>query len=286
MEKKRVVYLGNRDICYKVLRDNPNYIIVKIITFADCALHRLLKKEHEHYEIVSETDRDYVFKMLFEISFDILVVNGCPFILPASRLSDSGKLLLNTHPSYLPYLRGKRPVNGCLLFNYPLGATTHYISDKIDGGNVIYQEKVDLTPDLDIGLCYYISFSLEGRVFKRALELLEESDYKYAGTIIDTDKHPLFNNNDALRKLDFHSMSAEECVRHIRAYGIKGEGCYCIIDDQEYIVYDAACLVNPYLLDRMSSFEKGKVVLKYDSTILITCLEGILKIKRFEKKVN
>lgn len=283
MDRKKTVYLGNRDICYKVIRDNPKYELLKIFTFPECALKRLLDREQTEYEIVTEMDGDYVNQSLIELSYDILVVNGCPFIIPATLLNGQGKLLLNTHPSYLPYMRGKRPVNGCLLYGLPLGATTHYISDKIDAGNIIYQEKVDLTPDLDLGLCYYISFSLEERVFRRALEILEESKFNYKGTKIDTTKHPLFINNHSLRQLDFLKMNAEECVRHIRAYGIGEEGCFVDIEGEHYVVYDAEQVVNDYLIEKMDSAESGTIVMRYDTMLLVKCREGLLKIKKYRK---
>lgn len=283
MDRKKIVYLGNRDICYKVIRDNPKYELCKIFTFPECALKRLLDGEQIEYEIVTELDEDYVIQSLIKLSFDILVVNGCPFILPASLLNGQGKMLLNTHPSYLPYMRGKRPVNGCLLYGFPLGATTHYISDKIDAGNIIYQEKVDLTPDLDLGLCYYISFSLEERVFRRALEILEESKFNYKGTKIDSTKHPLFTNDPCLRQLDFQKMNAEECARRIRAYGIVDEGCFADIEGGKYVIYDAEQIVNDYLMEKMDSVESGTIVMRYDTKLLVKCREGLLKIKEYLK---
>lgn len=283
MAQKKIVYLGNRDICYKVIRDNPMYELVNILTFPDCALKKLLDNEHVDYDLVTELDRDYVIRSLIKLSYDILVVNGCPFILPATLLNKQGKILLNTHPTYLPYMRGKRPVNGCLLYGFPLGASTHYISDKIDAGNIIYQEKVDLTPDLDLGLCYYISFSLEERVFRRALEILEKSNFSYQGTKIDTTKYPLFINDSDLRQLDFQKMDAEECARRIRAYGIGEEGCFSDIEGERYVIYDAEQVVNDYLLEKMSSAEIGTLVMKYDSMLMVKCREGLLKIKKYRK---
>lgn len=283
MDKKRIVYLGNRDICYKVIRNNPKYEIVKVLTFPDCALQRFLERERAEYEIITELDNDYVIQLLIDLSYELLIVNGCPFILPASLLKSSGKMLLNTHPTYLPYLRGKAPINGCFLYNYPLGATTYYMSDKIDGGNIIYQEKVDLTPDLDLGLCYFISYTLEERVFRRALEVLEESEYRYVGSEIDTVKYPLFKNGPHLRELDFQKMTAADCVRHVRAYGIEGEGCYANIEGIRYVIYDAEQIVNEYILEKMSPFKEGSVVLEYDSKKLIKCHRGILKLKKYCK---
>ena len=283
MKKKRIVYLGNRDICYKVIWKNPKYEVVKILTFEDCSLSRLLEREHVDYEIVTKADKEYVVQLLINLTYDILVVNGCPFILPASLIKRQGKILLNTHPTYLPYLRGKTPINGTLLYNYPLGATTHYITDRIDGGNIIYQEKVDLTPDLDLGLCYYISFTIEERVFRKALVILEETNYQYIGTEINTIRHPLFTNDPSFRELDFQTMTAEDCARRIRAYGIEDEGCFAFIAGEKYIIYEAEKIVNEYIIERMRLFETGQIVLEYDSKILLKCREGILKIKKYRK---
>lgn len=282
MDIKKVVYLGNRVASYKVLYTNPQYSIIKTLTFKDSALQRFLDNENQSYELISELDRDYVVHILINLSFDMLVVNGCPFILPASHLKLQGKVLLNTHPSYLPYLRGKRPINGTLLYNYPLGATTHFISDEIDGGNIIYQEKVELTPDLDMGLCYHISFSLEETVFKKALEVLEKNP-SYVGEEIDTKKYPLFNNNASLCILDFENMSSDICAQRIRAYGVSNEGCYGTIAGERYIIYDAEEIVNEYILEKYSNVESGQVALLYDSKMLVKCFSGVLKVKKYEK---
>ena len=67
MDRKKLVYLGNRDICYKVIRDNPKYELCKIFTFPECALKRLLDGEQIEYEIVTELDEDYVIQSLTKV---------------------------------------------------------------------------------------------------------------------------------------------------------------------------------------------------------------------------
>ena len=39
-----------------------------------------------------------------------------------------------------------------------IGATMHFITDKIDGGNIIYKKKHDISNDIDQGLIYFLSF--------------------------------------------------------------------------------------------------------------------------------
>ena len=46
------------------------------------------------------------------------------------------------------------------------GASMHFMDDGIDTGKIIYQEKVDLTEDINLSMLYYMSFRLERDVFK------------------------------------------------------------------------------------------------------------------------
>lgn len=279
---KKVIYLGSRHYCYLALADNPKYEIVKILTFDNSPLQRYLNDLKKDYELVKETDRTYVQNLLLALKFDILVCNGCPFILPASKLQAQGKILLNTHSSYLPYLRGKLPINGVLLYRYPMGATTHYITDIVDGGNIIYQKKIPLTRDIDLGLCYYISYTIQAEVFAKALKILERHNFKFEGKQNDFSMHPIFCNREELRVLNFKTMSADECVMRIKAYGVKEEGCYASIQSKCYRIYDGESVINRYLLQKFSIFLSGEIVLKYDTCMLIKCRQGILKVKKYK----
>ena len=53
---------------------------------------------------------------------------------------------LNIHPSILPFAKGKDPVVWTIRNNLPAGVTLHEITEKIDSGNIFYQEKNSLYP--------------------------------------------------------------------------------------------------------------------------------------------
>ena len=51
--------------------------------------------------------------------------------------------LINIHPSYLPYFKGKDPNFWSILFNGPFGVSIHYVNKLIDSGAIIFREKIN-----------------------------------------------------------------------------------------------------------------------------------------------
>lgn len=55
--------------------------------------------------------------------------------------------ILNFHPGLLPYVRGLDTVKWSILHNIPQGVTAHLIDEKIDKGNLIYRDILDVQRD-------------------------------------------------------------------------------------------------------------------------------------------
>ena len=279
---KKVLLIGNRLSCLKSLDNNSKYELIAIFADKGSLLEKYLQERGISYIGFGKEDKESVFQQLFDLDYDILVSNGCPYILPASKLEDQGKMLLNTHPTYLPQLRGATPLNGVFYNGYDyVGATTHYISDRIDAGNIIYQEKVDITEDIDQGLVYYISFKMEEIVFKKALELLESSDYKYQGIPLDTTKGCYFNRTKEKQTLDFVNDDTDTCIRKIKSFGISSQGCYATIGGEDVKIFSCEKIVNPFLLKSFASTPIGEIALKYDTNLILKVKNGFLKITKY-----
>lgn len=281
---KKVLYIGNRPGCYKVLENNPQYDIVKLLVKKGSFLESYLCKNPAKYEVFTNEDKKEVFEQIHNCNYDILVSNGCPFIIKASQLIEQGKILLNTHPTYLPHLRGSTPLNGVFYNGYDfIGATTHYISDGIDSGNVIYQKKLNLTPDIDQGLVYFISFNLETEVFQEALRLLENSNYKFLGTPIDINEGCYFNRTKEKQTIDFNTDDTDLIVRKIKSFGIPSQGVIANIDGHYNILYQGEKITNNYLLEYFSNFSVGSVALRYEDCMIVKTNDGLIKISKFKE---
>ncbi len=71
----------------------------------------------------------------------IMLLIWWPFILQKEFLNIK-KYCLNTHPSYLPYFKGKDPNFWSLLKGGPFGVTIHHVNHKIDSGHIAFQSKI------------------------------------------------------------------------------------------------------------------------------------------------
>jgi methionyl-tRNA formyltransferase len=66
-----------------------------------------------------------------------------PLILKQRLLDFLGPEVFNTHPSYLPFGRGKNYNFWSLKDQEPFGVTIHKVSSGIDSGNIVCQKRVE-----------------------------------------------------------------------------------------------------------------------------------------------
>lgn len=80
----------------------------------------------------------------------------------------------NLHASLLPEYRGAAPINWALINGETkTGVTTFFIDEKIDTGEIILQEEVDITPDEDAGNLHDKLMNLGSKLVLETLALIE-----------------------------------------------------------------------------------------------------------------
>jgi len=73
--------------------------------------------------------------------YDKVLIGGAN-ILPKEVIGDSE--IINSHPGYLPFVRGLDSLKWAILKGMPIGVTTHVINENIDGGLIIERRFVDV----------------------------------------------------------------------------------------------------------------------------------------------
>ena len=71
-----------------------------------------------------------------EVKCDILLIGGCN-ITPGLRA-------LNSHPGYLPYIRGLDALKWAIWHEVPVGVSVHWTTDKPDAGRIVSRKIVPL----------------------------------------------------------------------------------------------------------------------------------------------
>jgi methionyl-tRNA formyltransferase len=254
----KFVFVGNRKfVLEEMLRMD---LQVEVLVIKETHLQRdPLLKDIPHTTISSKTQ---LLEELDSQNFDVLISNGCPYILPISKMRK--RTYINIHPSFLPDLRGIDPVLGAILFKRDTGATCHVMADEIDTGDIITRIKIPYSEDLDVSLLYQLSFIAEKRVFIDGLkkEFIPSCKQEEREDLIYYSRKP----EDQIIMFD---ESNDQIAAKIQTFSNRSQGCSFMYRGQEFKVYGIEVMYNDFLIKHSISFEDLKIILCYEDCIII-----------------
>jgi len=100
-------------------------------------------------------------------------------MLPKIIWEIPSKGTINLHASLLPQYRGAAPINRAIINGeMQTGVTTFFINEKIDEGNMIMAEKVDIFPDDNAGTLHDKLLNTGKSVVLNTLQQIENGTYK------------------------------------------------------------------------------------------------------------
>lgn len=277
---KKVVFVGNRELAYRQLAALPEFRVVEVMALAGSLLARSLQSAGEEHFCFN--DRAGLIARIMETEFDLLISNGCPYILPISKLRKPHQLFLNIHPALLPVGRGKHPINAIILHRQiTFGATMHHMDDGVDSGRIVHQVQRRVTPDLDLGLLYRLSFQLEGTVLVEGMKKLLAADFALAGEP-QSSGGSYYSRQEEDQRIDFAGMSDEEILRRIRAFSVRSQGVTAVTSSGLVRIFEAEPIFNPELLATYAGHSPAQVLLAYEQHLLVKSRDGIIKLKSYE----
>ncbi|MDP0499590.1 MAG: formyltransferase family protein [Verrucomicrobiota bacterium JB022] len=221
-------------------------------------------------------------------SADVVVSNGCPFILPISALTEPlpGVRFVNLHPSCLPDLKGPHPINGALLHGRDAGASCHLMDDGIDTGSIISRVRIPFSPDLDAGLLYQLCFQAEADAFELALTR-DFAPLPASETLPGPRELPLlyYRAGEEDLRIDF-GESAQQICRRIRAFATRGRGAFAIIAGERFVIRDVETIENPYVLEQLPKHADRSILFVYEGRVVVRLGSECLKLKAIEGPVE
>jgi methionyl-tRNA formyltransferase len=84
-----------------------------------------------------------VVSLLRETQADLGILAWWPYIIKEPILNIARLGILNFHPSYLPYNRGKNYNFWTIVEDSPFGVSLHFITDGIDNGDIAFQSRIE-----------------------------------------------------------------------------------------------------------------------------------------------
>ncbi|MGQ9620662.1 MAG: phosphoribosylglycinamide formyltransferase [Bacteroidales bacterium] len=128
-----------------VLSNNPNaYVLVRAVRFK---VPVKIFNRHEFYKT------DSVLETLVSFNIDFIVLAGFLWLVPKNILSHYYRRIINIHPALLPSYGGKGMygdrVHRAVIESgdRESGITIHYVDEKYDNGDIIFQFRCKVEPD-------------------------------------------------------------------------------------------------------------------------------------------
>ncbi|MDC8105277.1 methionyl-tRNA formyltransferase [Chryseobacterium sp. Chry.R1] len=191
MKSLKVVFLGTPEFAKTALEaiHQSHHEVVGVVTVADKASGRGQKIHQSPVKIYAEEHNLAVFQpeklrnpeflqQIKDLNADVFVVVA--FRMMPKVLFEMPRIgTFNLHASLLPDYRGAAPINYAVINGeQKTGVTTFFINEKIDEGNILLQEELQLLPDENAGSLHDRLMQIGSKLVVRTLDGLAENSIK------------------------------------------------------------------------------------------------------------
>jgi methionyl-tRNA formyltransferase len=259
----KYIFIGDRSYVLRRMIELKLEIVIVFI-FKDSYLEKESQELGIDY-VVFNKKKDLI-GCIESIDFDILVSNGCPYILPVSKIKKDNQRFINVHPSLLPDLRGKSPINGAILYNREHGVTCHYMDDGIDTGEIIAQIEITKNPiGIELDLIYQITFFTEAEVFQIAYE----KGFKIDNEIKQNPNKHLIYYSRSSDDLVITNEPIDAIIRKVLAFTIYPEKVWFLRFGKDYIIHSVKVIKDKQILNLYQNYKYNQICWIYDRKILV-----------------
>jgi methionyl-tRNA formyltransferase len=195
------------------------------------------EKNIECIRRVNVNDPGFI-QTLQEREIDLMVLAWWPTIVHKEAIKSVNVGWLNTHPSLLPYGRGKHPYYWSIVEDTPFGVSLHLIDEKIDEGTIIFQKELPVAMT-DTGETLY------GKSVEANITLFKENYPKIVALDLQpVDKSNIEGTYHWGREIEEHSRidlgkeyKASDLINLIRGRTfMTGNSAYFYHQDKKYLI--------------------------------------------------
>ena len=284
MNKLNIIYMGTPDFSVPALDElNKNYNILAVVTQPDKEVgrKRQLKaspvKEYainNNIKVFQPSKIRVDYKDILSLNPDIIITCAYGQIIPKEVLNYPKYGCVNIHASLLPKLRGGAPIHKAIINGYDeTGVTIMYMDEKMDSGDIIYQEKVKIEENDNAGTLFDKLSILGSKMIIKVLPDIingtnkrikqNENEVTYAYNITREEEHILFNK------------STRDIYNHIRGLYPWPVG-YATLDDKKVKIYSSK-------VGTSSKYgEPGEIINIYNDSIGVKTLNGEILITELQ----
>ncbi len=288
MEKLKIVYMGTPDFSVPPLENLiKEYNVISVVTQPDKMVGRKREIKYSkvkefalknNIKVLQPEKIRYDYDEIIKLNPDIIITCAYGQIIPKELLQFPKYGCINIHASLLPKLRGGAPIHKAIINGYSeTGVTIMYMDEKMDSGDIIYQEKIKIEDNDNVGTLFDKLSILGSKMIMKILpEIIngnvnrikqDESKVTYA-----------YNITKEEEKIDFNKTTLE-VYNQIRGLNPWPVG-YATIDKKNVKIYES----------KIGSSNKkavvGEIINVYNDSIGVKTIDGEILITalQFEGK--
>ncbi len=222
-----IAYAGDREISVDILK-----FIIKKGVLPKALFVSLEKKASHDQDLIKLCDhlepsmilRGDEFKkeknisMLEKLGLDYIISIHYPHIYPKEVLDIPKQGVVNLHPAYLPFNRGWHTPTWAIYDDTPYGATLHFMDEKLDSGDIIKRERLEIKHDDTADTLYKRNLKLERELFKDSWDDLVNLDYRRISNELENGTIHKKNEIEEIQEIDLDEVvEVERFIRKLRA---------------------------------------------------------------------
>ena len=184
------------------------------------------------------------YEEVLSLNPDLIITCAYGQILPKEIIDYPRLGVVNIHASLLPKLRGSAPIHHAIIDGYTkTGITLMYSTVKMDDGDIIKQEEIDiLSTDTASSLHDKLS-SLSAKMIIESLDdILSGNTTRIVQNDLDATYAPMIKRED--EKIDF-KKSKKAIFNQVRGLN-SWPGSYCLYEGKILKVWECYCTNNNY----------------------------------------
>jgi len=226
-------------------------------------------------------DPDFV-SFLKNLNADLFIVVAFR-MLPEEVWRIPPRGTINLHASFLPDYRGAAPINRAIMNGETTtGVTTFFIDEKIDTGNIILREEVQIFPFENAGDLHDRLMKLGARLVIRTLAGISENKIKTLAQIKLIKKEgitklaPKIHPNDCIIDWNLEAVRIHNLVRGLSPYPGARSWFRCDSVNLSFKIFESQPKIEKH------SFKPGTISSDGKQYIMISCKDGYLSVIRLQ----
>ncbi|MDO5656604.1 MAG: formyltransferase family protein [Flavobacteriaceae bacterium] len=121
-----------------------------------------------------ELTANQISEVLNEINAKITLIAGAG-ILPAELVQNHQ--IINSHPAYLPEVRGLDALKWAIHFQKKIGVTSHFVVEKADAGYLIDRKEIKILPEDTFHSLAYRQYRTEIEMLIDSIEIIKNQTH-------------------------------------------------------------------------------------------------------------